>query len=90
MGALLQSSMTRRRAKKVTFEAYAAAPPTLKKYPLALRITSEHPRDEVRLKNIMVVFIEVWIGETRLQNIIVDSRAIVELIPKRVVLIANI
>ena len=29
--------MTRRRAKKVTFEAYVAAPPTLKKYPLALR-----------------------------------------------------
>jgi len=51
--------MTRRRAKKVTFEAYVAAPLTLKKYPLALRITSEHPRDEVRLKNIIVVFIEV-------------------------------
>jgi len=51
--------MTRRRAKKVIFEAYAAAPLTLKKYPLALRITSEHPRDEVRLKNIIVVFIEV-------------------------------
>ena len=90
MGALLQSSMTRRRAKKVTFEAHAAAPPTPKKYPLAPRITSEHPRDEVRLKNVMVVFIEAWIGETRLQNVIVDSGAIVELIPKRVVLMANI
>jgi len=51
--------MTRRRAKKVIFEAYAAAPLTLKKYPLALRITLEHPRDKVRLKNIIVVFIEV-------------------------------
>jgi len=59
MGALLQSLMTRRRAKKVIFEAYVAAPPTLKKYPLALRITSEHPRDKVRLKNIIVVFIEI-------------------------------
>jgi len=51
--------MTRHRAKKVTFEAHVAAPPTLKKYPLALRITLEHPRDKVRLKNIIVVFIEV-------------------------------
>ena len=51
--------MTRHRAKKIIFEAYVVALLTLKKYPLALRITLKHPRDEVRLKNIIVVFIEV-------------------------------
>jgi len=51
--------MTRRRPKKVIFNTYVAAPLILKEYPLALRITLEHPRDKVRLKNIIVVFIEV-------------------------------
>jgi len=51
--------MTRYRAKKIIFNTYVVAPLVLKKYPLALRITSEHPRDELRLKNIIVVFIEV-------------------------------
>jgi len=51
--------MIRRRAKKVIFDTYIAAPLLLKKYPLALRVTLEHLRDKVRLKNTTVDFIEV-------------------------------